>query len=104
MQVGSPAGVAGTVHPRRRLNAILAIAAIVGIAAVVALLVWVVPLATSGVRAEDAIPKVEPSWVTLYDGEGSAHQVHVRTGGVEDAAPWVVLYDDEGNAHLVNAR
>ena len=58
--------------------ALLAIAAIVVIAAVVALLVWVVPLATSGVTAEDAIPKVEPSWVTLYDEEGNAHLVNAR--------------------------
>ena len=46
-----------TIHPRRRLNALLAIAAIVVIAAVVVLMVWVVPLATSGVGAEDAAPK-----------------------------------------------
>lgn len=104
MQVGGSVGSAGTVLPRRRLSALLAIAAILAIAAVAALLVWVLPLATGGVEVEDAIPVVEPSWVTLYDGEGNAHLVHVRTGGAEDAAPWVVLHDDEGNAHLVNAR
>ena len=46
----------GTIHPRRRLNALVAIAAILVIAAVVALMVWVMPLATSGVGTEDAIP------------------------------------------------
>src|SRR5215208_1500225 len=44
--------------------------------AVVALMVWVVPLATSGVGAEDAIPKAETPWVTLYDDAGNAHLVH----------------------------
>jgi hypothetical protein len=57
MQVGSTVQGVGTIHPRKRLNALLVIAAIVVIAAVVALMVWVVPLATSGVGAEDAAPK-----------------------------------------------
>jgi hypothetical protein len=101
MQVGGLVQGAGAIHPRRRLEVLLAIAAIVVIAAVVALVVWVVPLAASGVGAEDAIPKAETPWVTLYDDEGNAHLVHVRTGGAEDAPPWVRLYDDEGNVHLV---
>jgi hypothetical protein len=46
--VGMIQGV-GTIHPRRRLNALVAIAAILVIAAVVELMVWVMPLATSGV-------------------------------------------------------
>jgi hypothetical protein len=55
MQVSGAVQGAGTIHPRRRLNALLVIAAIVVIAAVVALMVWVVPLATSGVGTADAI-------------------------------------------------
>jgi len=103
-QVGGAVQGAGTIHPRRGLNALPAIAAIVVIAAVVALVVWVAPLATSGVGAEDAISKADTSWVTLYDDEGNAHRVHVRTGGAEDAPPWVRLHDDEGNVYLVHAR
>jgi hypothetical protein len=57
MHVGGAVQGASTIHPRRRLSALLAIAAIVVIAAVVALMVWVVPLATSGVGTEDAVPK-----------------------------------------------
>jgi hypothetical protein len=83
---------------------LLALVAIVMIAAVVALMVWVVPLATSGVGAQDDMPAPEASWVTLYDAEGNSHLVHMRAGRVEDAAPWEVLYDAEGNVHLVNAR
>ena len=104
MQVGYAVHGASTAPRRRRLNVLVAILAIAAIAAMVALLVWVVPLATNGVGAEDAIPKAETPWVSLYDDAGNEHLVHVRTGGVEDAAPWVVLHDDAGNAHLVNAR
>ncbi len=90
-----------TIPRRRWLNVLLAI---VVTAAVVALVVWVVPLATSGVGAEDAISRAEMPWVTLYDDEGNAHLVHVvRTGGAEDAPPWVRLYDKEGKVHLVPA-
>ena len=103
MQVGGAVQGASTIRLRRRLNALLAITAIVVIAAVVALVVWVVPLATSGVGAEDTLPKAETPWVTLYDDEGNAHLVQVRTGEAEDAPPWVRLYDEEGNLHLVPA-
>ena len=100
MQVNGAVQGVSTIPRRRRLNVLLAI---VVTAAVVALVVWVVPLATSGVGAEDAIPKAETQWVTLYDDEGNAHLVHVRTGGAQDAPPWVRLYDEEGNVHLVHA-
>ena len=101
MQVNGAVQGVSTIPWRRRPNVLLAI---VVAAAVVALVVWVVPLATSGVRAEDAIPRAEMPRVTLYDEEGDAHLVHVvRTGGVEDAPPWVRLYDGEGKVHLVPA-
>jgi hypothetical protein len=57
MQVSGPVEGVSTIPRRRRLEVLVAIAAIVVIAAVVALMVWVVPLATSGVGAEDAISK-----------------------------------------------
>jgi hypothetical protein len=104
MLVGGPVQEAGTIHPRGQMNALLALAAIVTITAVVALMVWVVPLATSGAGAVDTIPKPEASWVTLYDAEGNPHLVHVGAGGAEDAAPWERLYDEEGKPHLINAR
>jgi hypothetical protein len=56
MQVGSAVQGASTKHPHRRLSALLAIAAILVIAALVALVMWVTPLAPSGVETEDAIP------------------------------------------------
>ena len=101
MQVNGAVQGVSTIPWRRRLNVLLAI---VMTAVVVALVVWVVPLATSGVRAEDAIPRAEMPRVTLYDEEGDAHLVHVvRTGGAKDAPPWMRLYDEEGKVHLVPA-
>jgi len=104
MHAGSLVRGSGTLHPRRRLNALLALAAMVTIAAMVALMVWTVPLPTSGVGAEEAIPKADTPRVTLYDDAGNAHLVNVRTGGAEDAPPWVRLFDDKGNVYLVHAR
>jgi len=48
----------------------VAIAAIVVIAAVVALVVWVMPLATSGVGAEDAAPKAAGAGSAVIPNEG----------------------------------
>jgi hypothetical protein len=45
--------------------------AIVVIAAVVALMVWVVPLATSGVGAEDAISKASAGSAIIHDDAGN---------------------------------
>ena len=67
MQAAGAVQGAGTKHPRRRLNALVAIAAIVVIAAVVALLVWVVPLATSWVETEEAVPKAVAGSAVIPD-------------------------------------
>ena len=67
MQVGGAVQGAGAIHLRRRLNVLVAIAAIVVIAAVVGLMVWVVPLATSGVGAEDAVPKAAAGSAVIPD-------------------------------------
>ncbi len=49
MQVDGAVQGVSTMPRRKRLNVVLAIVAVVVIGAMVALLVWVVPLATSGV-------------------------------------------------------
>jgi hypothetical protein len=69
-QAGGAVQGAGAIHPRRRLNALVAIAAIVVIAAVVALVVWVMPLETSGVGAEDAAPKAAGAGSAVIPNEG----------------------------------
>ena len=86
MQVGSAVHGASTVPGRRRLNVMVAILAIVVIAAVVALMVWVVPLATSGVGAEVANPNA---------GAGSA--IHDDAGSMLSGAVPATLHDDAGN-------
>ncbi len=67
MQVGGAAQGVGTIHPRRRLKALLTTAAILVIAALVALMVWVVPLATSGAETEEAVPKAAGSAVVPHE-------------------------------------
>jgi|SRR5215207_1588602 hypothetical protein len=64
MQVGGAVQGASTIHPRRRLNVLVAI---VVIAAVVALVVWVEPLGTSGVGAEDVVPKAGAGSAVIPD-------------------------------------
>ena len=56
MQVSGPVQGASTIPRRRRLNALLAIVAIVLIAVMVALLVWAGAFARSEVGTEDANP------------------------------------------------
>ncbi len=71
MQVSGPVEGVSTISRRRRLEELVAIAAIVMIAAVVALMVWVVPLATSGVGAEDAISKASAGSAIIHDDAGN---------------------------------
>ena len=67
MQPSGAVQGASAIHPRRRLNVLLAVAAIVVIAAVVALLVSVAPLATGGVGAEDAVQKAGAGSAVIPD-------------------------------------
>ena len=88
MQAHSAAQGVGTIPRRgRRLEVLLAIAAIVVIVAVTALLARGVPPATSGVGAED---------VNLKAGAGSAI-VHDDAGNMLPGAGAAVVHDDAGN-------
>ena len=94
-----------TIHPRRRLNALLAIAAILVIAALVALAVWVTPLAMSGVGTEDAIPKAGAGSALVHDDAGSmlpeagavSAAVHDDAGNIPSGAGSALVHDDAGN-------
>jgi|SRR5215213_4655346 len=113
MQVGGAVQGVGTIHPRRRLNAnaLLAIAAIVVIAAVVALMVWVVPLATRGAGAEDAIPNAAGAGsAIIHDDPGNllpdAELAGLQNDGLSYPLPHgkvapgagsAVIHDDPGN-------
>lgn len=62
----------GTIPARRRPNALLlTIAAVLVVAAVLALLVWVVPLATSGGAAEEVIPESRAGSAVIHDDAGN---------------------------------
>jgi hypothetical protein len=113
MQVGGAVQGVGTIHPRRRrrLNALVAIVAIVVIAAVVALMVWVPPLARSGVGAEDVIPNAAGAGAAVIhddagnmptDAEWGGLQHHglyypLPQGKVAPGAGSAVIHDDPGN-------
>jgi hypothetical protein len=103
MQVHGAAQGVGTIPRRGRLNALLAIAAIVVIAALVALLVWVVPLATSGVGAEDAIPRAGAGSAIIHDDAGNLNRYSypLPPGKVASLngpnAVSAVVHDDAGN-------
>ena len=106
MQVSGPVQGASIIPRRRRLNALLPIAAIVMIAAVVALMVWVVPLATSGVGTEDAIPKAGAGSAVIHDDAGNMPTDAERAAFYpEKVAPLnvgagsAVIHDDAGNVN-----
>ena len=120
MQAAGAAQGVGPIPRRRRLEVLLAIAAIVVIAGAVALMVWVVPPATSGVGAEDAISKAGAGSAVIHDdagnmptdaqraafypekvaplnaGAGSAI-IHDDAGNLNPGAGSAVIHDDAGN-------
>ena len=81
MQAGNAARGVGTIPRRGRPNAVMAIAAVLVVAAALALAVWVVPLATSEIGAEDALPKAGADSAVVHDDAGNVIR---RSGG---AAP-----------------
>ena len=111
MQVGGPVQGVSTISRRRRLEVLVAIAAIVVIAAVVALMVWVVPLATSGVGAEDAISKGQGA----VKNTGIMHVPMVKDMGqmrgtdpgkvapLNAGAGSAIVHDDAGNMPATGA-
>ena len=108
MQVDGAAHGVGPIPRRRRLNVLLAIVAVVLIAAMVVLMVWAAPLATSGVRAQDANPNAGSA--VIHDdagnmfpeaGTGSA-VVHDDAGNMipeVGGAGSAVVHDDAGNVN-----
>ena len=116
MQVSGPVQEASTIPRRRRLNALLAIVAIVLIAAMVALMIWAGALARSGVGAEDANPTAAGAGsAVIHDDAGNVHR-NAGSGvmwaapfassgvGAEDAksnagAGSAIIHDDAGNVH-----
>jgi len=122
MQAGGAAQGAGVTPGRKRLEVLLATAAVLVAAAVVALVVWVVPLTTSGVGAEDAAHKAGASTAVLHDDAGNVDHnsyplspekaaslnvpnavsavVHDDAGNMPLGAGSAVMHDDAGNLKL----
>jgi hypothetical protein len=74
MQAGGAAQGVGTICGRRGLKAILvASVAVLVVAAILALAVWVVPLATSGVGTEEAVLKAGAGSALIHDDAGNVN-------------------------------
>lgn len=91
MQAGGTVQGASNIPRRgRRLEALLAVAAILVVAAAMALLVWVFPFAGGGVGAQDANPKAGAA--------AGAAVVHDDAGNIPaTGAGAAVVHDDAGN-------
>ena len=89
MQVDGAVQGVSTIPRRRRLNVVLAIVAVVVIGLMVALLVWVAPLARSGVGAQDANANAGAVSAVIHDDAGNMLP--------EAGAGSAVLHDDAGN-------
>ena len=102
MPAGGAAQGAGTIHPRRQLNALQAMAAIVVIAAMVALVVWIVPLARSGGGAEEVNPKAAAAGSAVYyplpQGKAASYYP-LPHGKVAPDAGSAPVHDDPWNLH-----
>ena len=106
MQTGSAARRgAGTLPGRGRMEVLLTMAAILVVAAMVAVAVWVVPLATSGVGAEDAIPKAGSGSAVVHDDAGNVGSLSIPLphGKVVPGAPSAAIHDDAGNMPATGA-
>ncbi len=90
---------------RGRMEALLAMAAVLAVAAMVAVAVWVVPLATSGVGAEDALQKAATGSAVVHDDAGNVGSLSypLPHGKVVSGAPSAAIHDDAGNMPTTGA-
>jgi len=91
VQIGGAVQGVNTIPRRRRWNALLAVAAVALIAVLMALWVWVVLPATSGIEAEDAVPTAGTGSAIIHDDAGNVHP------GVTPG--YAIIHDDAGNVH-----
>jgi hypothetical protein len=96
MQAGNAARGVGTIPGRGRQNALLTIAAVLVFAAALALAMWVVPIATSGVCAEDAVQKAGAGSAVVHDDAGNM-PTDAGLDALRDGAGSAVIHDDAGN-------
>ena len=109
MQVDGAVQGVSTIPRRKRLNVVLAIVAVVVIGAMVALLVWVSPLARSGVvGAQDANPHAGAGSAIIHDdpwnlpGNVGSAVIHDDAWNLQpnQGAPGsAIIHDDAGNVN-----
>ncbi len=92
MQVDGAVQGGSTIPRRRRLNALLAIVAIVLIAATVSLLVWVAPFASNEFGTEEANPNSANASSSAVIHDDPWNLPNSNAG----SAP---IHDDAGNVH-----
>jgi hypothetical protein len=89
VQTGGALQGANTIPPRGRLNALLAVVAVLAIAAFMALVMWAGPVGFGGVETKDAVPAVGAGTAVVHDDAGSVH------GGLTPS--YAPVHDDAGN-------
>ncbi len=89
VQTGGALQGAHTIPPRGRLNALLAVVAVLAIAAFMALVVWAGPFGFGGVESREAVPAAGAGTAVVHDDAGS-----VNRGLTPGYAP---VHDDAGN-------
>lgn len=107
MQAGGAARGAAAIPRRRRLEVLLAIAAVVAVTAMVAFLMWMPPLTTTGVGAEDAMPRAGAGSAIVHDDAGSMNRYSYPLPSGKVAAPnasntgagSAVVHDDAGSVN-----
>ena len=108
MQVDGAAHGVGTIPRRKRPNVLLGIVAVVVIAALLALMVWVSPLARSGVGAQDANPHAGAGSAIIHDdpwnltGNVGSAVIHDDAWNLQpnQGAPGsAIIHDDAGNVN-----
>ena len=80
---------AHTIPPRGRLNALLAVVAVLAIAAFMALVVWADPFGFGGVETRETVPAAGAGTAVVHDDAGS-----VSRGLTPGYAP---VHDDAGS-------
>jgi hypothetical protein len=93
VQTGGALQGANTIPPRGRLNALLAVVAVLAIAAFMALVVWAGPFGFGGVETRETVPAAGAGTAVVHDDPGS-----VNRGLTPGYAP---VHDDAGNVHPV---
>jgi hypothetical protein len=107
VQTGGALQGAHTIPPRGRLNALLAVVAVLAIAAFMALVVWAGPFGFGGVETRETVPAAGAGTAVVHDDAGSVNRglasgyapVHDDAGNVHPVTGTAIVHDDAGNVN-----